>query len=213
VKTLKGVARAAATAGCLALCAPAFAQFGTAAKPRQQQPGAAVGTNYFVNFYPFARFTGTASGASAFFDGVLVSADASFWNSRSDSGFRLGGWYWRWDGNYLYGIDGKYFFPRSDIGVQAGTVGTSGANNDFDAFLLYNLSSHRFYPTSPTPWDLTFGLGIYNYGGGGGGTQFSGFVQGSFHLYRNWSLEASYWHIRSPAGFQDRIALGVGYRF
>ncbi len=189
--------------------APAYAQFGQTGKPEAEVTGAKTTTSGFVQFLPLARFSGAGGGFNAFSDGVLFAADGAI-TFKSDDALIFGAWYWMHNTDNIIELHGKYFLPRLPVGLQVSYLNSRGTQ-DYDFFLLYDITSSRVVRKSLSTFKAMIGLGGYKYQDDG--TQFTAYGQLSFRITRAWSVDATYWHIRSPIGFQDRIGIGTGFRF
>jgi hypothetical protein len=201
-------ALAATVLGSFALGLPAAAQYGPADVPHMNSQDTGKPRNSSVSFYPFSEF----KGRGFLIDGSLFAAETGFLTGYGKSSYALGGWGFFRGSKYQVELHGKYFF-NSQVGVQVGGIKTNNVNGlDIDVFALYNLSSRRLNPSTHYPWNVQFGLGPYIYSKNS--AQFTGFIQGSLEVIRNWTVDASYWYIGSPFGANiDRFAAGVSYKF
>ena len=202
--------------------APVRAQYGSAFRPTARSlAGELRPRNHSAQFYPLARFGGEdAFGNTGHANGVILAGELGFVREGSSQSYKVGGWYFapKTD-QFLYDVHGTYYFsPR--IGLQVGTLGGKGPygyyHGDFDAFLLFNISSDQVRPGAGKRWAVQLAPGLYHYNGISG-AEFTWFVQGSLELANNLTLDTSYWYIKAPGdlfgNYESRVVLGVGYRF
>ncbi len=217
---------AAAVCAVCALPKAAHAQFGYNANPGFTAT-ARHGDNFVaaapvygsVYLYPVSEFntagsfsTGTSGTKSA--AGSLVGANVGFQSATGRKNVEVGGWFWTKGSGDLYQVDVlKYVAP--EVAVQAATIGsTSTKERAYSFYGIYELDSRRVAPTAPRSFGFQIAPGLYMDTAGGTTTySFTSFVQGSYQIGKNLSLDASQWYIRDRGNDLTRFSVGVAMGF
>jgi hypothetical protein len=145
----------------------------------------------------------------------------------------LGGFYFRtYDGSAdLYQIDLRAMATK-ELGLQVAFLdSTHVALREWSLHGIYDLNSLSLNPALRHPWDLMFGVGFITDGGRSAlnsqnnglvtvsgysdrsSVNFSAFINGSLEIARNTSLLLSYWYVRDRNADNNRVSLGIGYKF
>jgi hypothetical protein len=168
----------------------------------------------YVGLYPAAEFRGFVGSRAAGTDpGQLIAVEAPFKLKSSRIDFAIGGWAFRYGSSNLEEFHVKAFItPR--VGVQVGTLGTNDTSGrDVDGFLLYQVPfKPRTVGTSTLEFLLQGAGGFYSFTSTANSSQPSGFANASLLWNSKWSLDLSYWYLKTPAGHYDRLAAGIGIR-
>ncbi len=204
----------------------AHAQFGYTATPGFTATGRhaenavrAPATYGAIGLYPAApfnsggTFNGGISGTRTNMGG-LVYGTIGFQSPKGKKETELGAWVWATGKTDLYQFEvRRYIGP--EVALQLSKIQSTKAEGEgYSAFAIYTLDSSRVAPTSPRAFGVQVAPGIfYDTSGAAKTYSFTTFVQGSYEIGKNITLNASEWYVRDRGVDLTRFALGVGIGF